>query len=67
MPRLDRTLELPKSRLQKAKTTSLSLLREAHDDTGVYFRADGTARSYVKVVGVVSPSVGCVAIECSTK
>jgi len=45
----------------------LPLLRKARDDTGLYFRADGTARSYVKSIGVVSPSVGCVAIECSTK
>jgi hypothetical protein len=50
----------------ESKDHTVSLLREARDDTGVHFRTDGTARSYVKVAGVVSPSVGCVAIECST-
>jgi hypothetical protein len=53
--------------LYGAKVVRLPLLPEAHDDTSVYLRADGTARSYVKFVVVVSPSVECAAIECSTK
>lgn len=51
----------------RAKVVPLPLLQRARDDTVVCFRADGTARSYVKVIGAVSSSVGCVAIECSTK
>lgn len=41
----------------------MPLLRRARNDTVVHFRADGTARSYVKVIGAVSPSVESVAIE----
>lgn len=51
----------------RAKVGELPLLRKALDDTGVYLRADGTARSYVKVIGAVSSSVGSVAIERSPK
>lgn len=45
----------------------MHLLRDARNNTGMHFRADDTAHSSIKTVGVVSLSVGCVAIECSIK